>query len=63
MEQADTLHRPTGEDLAIRSEMEKMVGTYDAYMRKVTLGRERRLRDLRVDPPRDGPGRARSRVG
>jgi ubiquinone/menaquinone biosynthesis C-methylase UbiE len=48
MEQNDTLHHPTVEDQAVKSQMEKMVDTYDTYMRRVTLGREHVLRDMTV---------------
>lgn len=37
------------EDSAIKSQMEKMVDTYDSYMRKITLGRENRLREMTID--------------
>ena len=37
-----------GEDLRIRKEMEKIVPTYDAYMRKITFGRERTLRERTI---------------
>lgn len=37
------------EDNTIKSEMEKMVDTYDSYMRKITFGRENKLREMTVD--------------
>jgi ubiquinone/menaquinone biosynthesis C-methylase UbiE len=63
MTNADTLHNPTGEDLAVRCQMEKMVGTYDDYMRKVTRGREQVLRDLTVDLAAVGPGDSVLEIG
>jgi ubiquinone/menaquinone biosynthesis C-methylase UbiE len=39
----------TGEDALMKSEMEKMVPSYDSYMRKVTFGREHVLRETTVD--------------
>ena len=38
----------TDEDLKIRSQMEKMVDSYDKYMRRITLGREKVLRTMTV---------------
>jgi len=63
MEHADTLNNPTGEDQAVRSAMEKMVDTYDAYMRKVTLGREHVLRDRTVGLTLVKPGDGVLEVG
>jgi ubiquinone/menaquinone biosynthesis C-methylase UbiE len=59
----DTLHNPTAEDQAVRSEMEKMVDTYDAYMRKMTMGREHVLRDKTVALTRVKPGDSVLEVG
>ena len=36
------------EDQLMKSEMEKMAPSYDSYMRKVTFGRERTLRETCV---------------
>jgi ubiquinone/menaquinone biosynthesis C-methylase UbiE len=38
----------TDVDAQMRTAMEGMVGTYDSYMRKMTLGTERKLRDMEV---------------
>ena len=38
-----------GEDKLMKSQMEKMVPSYDSYMKKVTLGRERVLREETVN--------------
>lgn len=37
------------EDSEIKSQMEKMVDSYDSYMRRITLGKENKLRELTVD--------------
>ena len=37
------------EDQLMKSQMEKMVPSYDSYMRKVTFGRERTLRETTVN--------------
>src|SRR5512138_2457628 len=47
MEQMETLS--TKEDILIRDQMAKMVGTYDKYMKRITLGREESLRKMTVD--------------
>jgi len=39
----------SAEDKLMKSQMEKMVPSYDSYMKKVTLGRERVLREETVD--------------
>ena len=39
----------SNEDQSMKSQMEKAVPTYDSYMRKVTLGRERFLRETTLD--------------
>lgn len=39
----------TDEDGAIKSQMEKMVDSYDSYMQRITLGEENKLRELTVD--------------
>jgi len=39
----------SGEDKLMKSQMEKMVPSYDSYMKKMTLGRERVLRDETVN--------------
>jgi ubiquinone/menaquinone biosynthesis C-methylase UbiE len=37
------------EDRNIRSQMEKIVGSYDKYMKRITLGREKALRTVTID--------------
>ncbi len=44
------------EDEAIKTQMEKMVDSYDSYMRKVTLGREETLRKTTVELAQIQPG-------
>jgi len=39
----------TNEDLLIKNQMEKMVGSYDKYMKRITLGREKALRTMTVN--------------
>ena len=48
MEQNNSTHEPVGEDELIKSQMEKMVTSYDSYMRKITFGRERIFREETV---------------
>lgn len=55
--------QPADEDSAIKSEMEKVVGTYDDYMKKITLGRENALRELTVDLADVKPGDSVLEVG
>ena len=47
----------------MKSEMEKMVPSYDSYMRKVTFGREHVLRETTVDLAGIKPGEQRPRSG
>lgn len=46
----------TDEDVQMRAAMERMAGSYDSYMRTMTLGTERRLRDLTVGLAQLKPG-------
>jgi ubiquinone/menaquinone biosynthesis C-methylase UbiE len=46
----------SAEDQSINGPMEQMVSTYDGYMQKVTLGRERVLRDMTVTLAQIKPG-------
>jgi ubiquinone/menaquinone biosynthesis C-methylase UbiE len=39
----------TNEDILIRDKMATMVGKYDTYMKRITLGREGQLRNMTVD--------------
>jgi ubiquinone/menaquinone biosynthesis C-methylase UbiE len=51
------------EDELMKSQMEKMVDSYDSYMRKVTFGREQVLRDMTVDLAQVKPGYSVLEVG
>lgn len=52
-----------GEDALMKSAMEKMVPTYDSYMRNVTFGRERVLREATVNLAGVKPGDCILEVG
>ncbi|HEX3048153.1 MAG TPA: methyltransferase domain-containing protein, partial [Bacillota bacterium] len=47
---------PNDEDSMMKSQMERMVSSYDSYMRKITLGRENTLREMTVNLARVKPG-------
>ena len=51
------------EDLIIKSQMEKMVDSYDSYMKKVTFGREHILRQATIDLAGIQPGQSVLEVG
>jgi ubiquinone/menaquinone biosynthesis C-methylase UbiE len=51
------------EDKAIKDQMEKMVGKYDSYMKKITLGREAALRSATVGLAQIKPGESVLEVG
>ena len=63
MEQNDAATQQIDEDKLMKSQMEKMVPSYDSYMRKVTLGRERTLRETTVNLAQIGPGDCVLEVG
>lgn len=44
------------EDAEIKNQMERMVGSYDSYMRKMTLGREKALREMTINLAQVKPG-------
>jgi ubiquinone/menaquinone biosynthesis C-methylase UbiE len=50
-------------DQLMKSQMEKMVPSYDSYMRNVTLGRERALRETTVNLAQVKPGDCVLEVG
>jgi ubiquinone/menaquinone biosynthesis C-methylase UbiE len=56
MEQTDPTYRKTDEDNEIKIQMEKMIPSYDAYMRRMTLGREGALREETVSLAQIKPG-------
>jgi ubiquinone/menaquinone biosynthesis C-methylase UbiE len=43
-------------DQNIKNQMEKMVGSYDTYMKRITLGREKALRQMTVNLAQVKPG-------
>jgi demethylmenaquinone methyltransferase/2-methoxy-6-polyprenyl-1,4-benzoquinol methylase/phosphoethanolamine N-methyltransferase len=51
------------EDAAMRVQMERMVSSYDTYMKVVTLWRERALREETLDLARLAPGESYLEVG
>ena len=51
------------EDIRIRKDMEKIVPTYDAYMKKITMGRERTLRERTITLAGIQPGNTVLEVG
>lgn len=51
------------EDELMKSQMEKMVDSYDAYMRNVTFGREQVLREMTVDLAQVKPGNSVLEIG
>jgi ubiquinone/menaquinone biosynthesis C-methylase UbiE len=54
--QNDSTHSEVDQDATIRAQMERMVDSYDSYMRTMTLGRERVLRELTVNLAQVKPG-------
>jgi ubiquinone/menaquinone biosynthesis C-methylase UbiE len=59
----DLPNSQTDEDRIMRSQMERMVGSYDSYMRWMTLGRERALREMTVSLAQVKPGDCVLEVG
>jgi ubiquinone/menaquinone biosynthesis C-methylase UbiE len=51
------------EDLLIKNQMEKVVDSYDKYMRRITLGREKALRSMTVNLAVIKPGDCVLEVG
>lgn len=54
---------PGDEDNVIKSQMERMVDSYDSYMKKITLGRENALREMTVKLAGVKPGDSILEVG
>ena len=63
MEQNKSISDPVDEDKLMKSQMEKMVTSYNSYMRKVTFGRERILREETVRLAQVKPGDSVLEVG
>ncbi len=63
MEQTKSSHEPVDIDQVMKSQMEKMAPSYDAYMRKMTFGREAALREMTVRLAQIQPGDSVLEVG
>jgi ubiquinone/menaquinone biosynthesis C-methylase UbiE len=63
MKQNNTVQQPIDEDQLIKSQMEKMVPSYDSYMKKMTFGREHILREETVNLAQIVPGNSVLEVG
>ena len=63
MKQNDSAYEQVNEDKLMKSQMEKMVPSYDSYMRKMTFGRERTLRETTVSLAQVKPGDCILEVG
>jgi ubiquinone/menaquinone biosynthesis C-methylase UbiE len=63
MEQNDSTYEHLDEDKTMKSQMEKMVPSYDSYMKKMTFGRERILRETTVSLADVKPGDCVLEVG
>lgn len=63
MKQNDSAYEPVDEDKLMKSQMEKVVPSYDSYMRKMTFGRERTLREMTVTLAQVNPGDCVLEVG
>jgi ubiquinone/menaquinone biosynthesis C-methylase UbiE len=49
MKQINKNHIQVDEDMDMKNQMEKMVDSYDTYMKRITLGRENSLREMTVE--------------
>jgi ubiquinone/menaquinone biosynthesis C-methylase UbiE len=63
MKQNDSAYNRVDEDRTMKSQMEQMVNSYDSYMRTMTLGRERALREMTVNLAQVKPGDCVLEVG
>jgi ubiquinone/menaquinone biosynthesis C-methylase UbiE len=63
MKQDDSAYDRVDEDRAMKSQMEQMVDSYDSYMGRMTLGRERALREMTVSLAQVKPGDCVLEVG
>ena len=63
MEQKDSVVTQVDEDNEMKNAMEKMVPSYDSYMRKITFGREGTLRETTVRLAQVKPGDCVLEVG
>ena len=63
MKQNDSNQSQLDEDSVMKSQMEKMVDSYDLYMKRITLGRENALREMTVNLAQVKPGDCVLEVG
>ena len=63
MKKNDSASNRVDEDMIMKSQMEQMVNSYDLYMRTMTLGRERALREMTVNLAQVKPGDCVLEVG
>ena len=63
MKQNDSAYNQVDEDKTMKSQMEQMVNSYDSYMRTMTLGRERALREMTANLAQVKPGDCVLEVG
>ena len=63
MKKNDSASNRVDEDMIMKSQMEQMVNSYDSYMRMMTLGRERALREITVNSAQVKPGDCVLEVG
>ena len=56
MAENESIHIKEDEDTIIKNQMEKMVHSYDKYMKRITLGREDSLRRMTVNLAQIKPG-------
>jgi ubiquinone/menaquinone biosynthesis C-methylase UbiE len=63
MKPGDSDYDQVDEDKRMKSQMEQMVNSYDSFMRKITLGRERALREMTVSLAQVKPGDCVLEVG
>lgn len=63
MEQNNAANQQVDEDEIMKIQMEKMVPSYDAYMKKMTFGREHALREMTVQLAQVKPGDSVLEIG
>ena len=63
MKQNNTTQEPVDEDRLMKSQLEKMVPSYDSYMKRMTFGREHILREETVRLAQVVPGNSVLEVG
>jgi ubiquinone/menaquinone biosynthesis C-methylase UbiE len=63
MNQNNSTYEPVDEDKLMKNQMEKMVPSYDSYMRKITFGKEHILREETIRQAQIKPGDCVLEVG